>query len=383
MNEKTHKSNLYNAILICLVITSIFVGGGAFFLTKKQEISELENRRLASPPSLSVGSFASGRAADEINVYVSDHFPARKFFVKAHTIAELALGKRESNSVIAARKGALCAREATVNRSTLERNAEAATEFLKEMKARGKRVCVGIIPEQIDVFATDLPRSYGNRNSELIYGRTRELFPSINICDFSTIFAGRGDKVYYRSDHHWNSDGAYEAYCEVCHALDIVPFTKESFSFELASDSFYGSAASRFGIRRSSDTITLPRFQGDTQYVRRIGDAAFGGFYDLDKLSGGDKYSVFLGGNAPLIEITLADPSQSESRPNMLLFRDSYSSALAPYLARHFNLTLCDSRYYKGSAIELAEKAEPRYALVLLGVEGFVSDDISDFFALP
>lgn len=383
MKRKIEKNKIYDVVLVCLVISAIFIFGSLFFVLEKCEISERENRTLAKAPNFSWRSFASGDAADEANLYVSDHFPARNFFVSAHTLSEIALGKREVNSIILAKDGALCARNDKIDQTSLEKNATAITNFLMRERARGARVCVGIIPDKADVFENSLPLFYSSGNKEKLYSRTEELFPSINTCDFPELFCGRGSEVYYKADHHWNSIGAFEAYCEICRVLGITPFPRESFSFEEACSDFSGSAASRFGLQISNDTIALPQFSGDENFVRIAGDDLRVGFYDVAKLSEADKYGVFLGGNAPIVNITLADRAQSAIRPTMLIFRDSYASALAPYLARHFNLVLCDGRYSKDFACDIAERAQAKYVIVLLGVDGIARSDLSDFFDLP
>lgn len=383
MKRKAEKTELYSITLTCLVISAIFVFGALFFALKKQEISEQENRLLAREPNFSWSSLYSGDAARESNLYVSDHFPARSAFVSAHALAELALGKREVNSVMLAKGGALCARKGRIEQETLSKNAEAITDFLLRERARGAKVCIGIIPDKADVFENRLPLFYTSENRKKLYSRTGELFPSISACNFADLFCGRGDEVYYKSDHHWNGDGAYEAYLEICRALEITPFPRESFYFEEVCNDFYGTDAARFGLRTSRDVIKLPRFAGDGSFVRHTDQEEKIGFYEVEKLSGTDKYGVFLGGNTPIVSITLADRAQSVIRPTMLVFRDSYTSALSPYLARHFNLVLCDSRYSKDFACDIAERAQAKYVLVLLGVDGIARSDVSAFFEVP
>ena len=47
-------------------------------------------------------------------------------------------------------------------------------------------------------------------------------------------------QLYYRTDHHWTSLGAYYAYSQLCAALGLTPFDPAAHT-ALTRDGFYGT----------------------------------------------------------------------------------------------------------------------------------------------
>ena len=68
-----------------------------------------------------------------------------------------------------------------------------------------------------------------------------------------------------------------------------------------------------------------------------------GSIYDMEKACGKDPYEMFLSGSSPLI--TIENPNAKEDK-ELVLFRDSYGSSLAPLLAPAYSkITVVDIRY--------------------------------------
>ena len=114
------------------------------------------------------------------------------------------------------------------------------------------------------------------------------------------------------------------------------------------------------------DKIELYRFAGDTDFtvIRDGTPAAFAGFYDTEKLTRRDQYTVFLGGNAGVTEVR---QGEGDARPVLLLYRDSYGNALIPYLARHFRILAVDTRYTSAPLSSFLDGAD--LTLVFCGMQ--------------
>ena len=86
---------------------------------------------------------------------------------------------------------------------------------------------------------------------------------------------------------------------------------------------------------------------------------------NLQKL---DKYTVFLGGNHPLVRIE--NPNRTGK---LLVIRDSFSNCLGGFLAESFGeVTMVDLRYYKQPVSLLAEDSDR--ILVCYGLKNFLTD---------
>jgi hypothetical protein len=102
----------------------------------------------------------------------------------------------------------------------------------------------------------------------------------------------------------------------------------------------------------------------------REGTPETSALYDLSKLQTKDKYSAFLGGNQPLC--VLRNP---EGKGKLLVIRDSYSDALAPFLALHFEeVHLLDPRYYRYSAAKYAQDNGLEAIAVVYSAPNFITD---------
>ena len=94
--------------------------------------------------------------------------------------------------------------------------------------------------------------------------------------------------------------------------------------------------------------------------------------YDLSFGDKKDKYSIFLGGNAPLITI---ENTENQDAPTILLIKDSYSNSLVPLLSNNFSkIYVWDLRFNKTSIKEYIKSENIDNVLVLYSTENFSTD---------
>ena len=171
--------------------------------------------------------------------------------------------------------------------------------------------------------------------------------------------------AYYRTDHHYTSDGAYIVYTLLSEKLGYTPLDKNLFSIERVADDFCGTSIRTSGFYMyENDSIDLYRYDGDAEYSV-VADGKSIELYDFDKLNTTDKYAVFLGGNHARVDIS----KDGTKREKLLIVRDSFADSLVPFLAMHFDITLIDLRYYTDSVAQLAANEEITTVLVLENVE--------------
>lgn len=193
--------------------------------------------------------------------------------------------------------------------------------------------------------------------------------------DFFSALTGHADEdIFYRTDHHWTTLGAYYGYTAVMEALGRQPLDMDAFERETASAAFNGTLYSSSGIHwLKPDTIEFwVEEKGLDVTSWRSGAPAPGLLYDRDYLTKKDQYSAFLGGNQPLCVIQ-NDAQQGSGK--LLVVRDSYSDALAPFLAQSFGeVHLLDLRYYRSSVARYAEENGIDQIAVLYSVPNFITD---------
>ena len=155
------------------------------------------------------------------------------------------------------------------------------------------------------------------------------------------------ESIYYKTDHHWTSEGAYYVFHQAAGAMGLDPDEVE-YEPHVVSDSFQGTLSSRSGDHSSRDRISvyepLP-FGSEVLYIVNYPDlkTRSSSIFIRDKLKEKDQYTVFFGGNHPLVEIeTTADSTRS-----LLVFKDSYANSFIQFLTPYYSrIIMVDPRYY-------------------------------------
>ena len=314
---------IIDRVFLFSIATIIAFFGIAVFVFPTKSFSEKENRALSSAPELTLKSITDGRYFSELGDFYSDQFPLRDVFTSAYAITELSLGKRESNGIIYGKKDTLIARP--------KGNTQKAQKNINAIRAL-ENVALYIPPSSAQVFNSRLPLIYPKQQNEKTQANSEEL--------------------YYRTDHHWTTEGAYMAYQEICHDLGIEAYGKKYFTAQTVNDSFRGTSFSRSGLPAAMiapDSIVLYRYEGDEEYEIKNHENGERqkGFYSFDALNSADKYRVFLGGNYSHLSI-----SKGTDRPKLLLIKDSFANSAVPFLALHFDIEMIDPRYCTRSYLE-------------------------------
>ena len=229
-------------------------------------------------------------------------------------------------------------------------------------------------------FTDRLPEGAPNASQTAILEQAKAAVPGASWADLYTpLWEHKGEDIFYRTDHHWTSLGAYYGYTGLATALGYTPVPLNDYTETVRSTEFYGTVFSSSGVRWvrpdtistyvPDDGITVASHTYDNkgnpvEEPRQL--------YDTSFLSVKDKYSMFLGGNQPLGVVKNAN---NPDGPRLLIIRDSYADSLVPFLTPHFSeIHLLDLRYYKLSIADYIAQNGIDQALVLYSVPNFVTD---------
>lgn len=382
-------------------ISSLFCGSLALLftanaLTPDKDFSQVENRTLAQKPVINKatftlpslgglfssdegGDFFTGKLMDDYETYTIDQFVGRDAWVAAKALSEKVLGKHENNDVYFCDDGSLISRFDYTEKT----QATTAKNFANVSKFAAKnagKVYFGLIPTQASVWAEKLPEGAPNYDQNLIIQDAATSVTGATQIDLSTILNEHKDEaIFYRTDHHWTSLGAYYGYVALMEGMgrgdEIIPL--ERYTKTTVSTEFYGTVFSTSGVRwvepdemdiyvpaDGLSLVTVTQGQSGEERTARP-------FYDMSYLEVKDKYSMFLGGQQSLGIVTTGNTD----KPKLLLIRDSYSDSLVPFLTPHFSeIHLIDLRYNKTSTTEYMEKNGIDTAVVLYSVPNFTTD---------
>ncbi len=365
-------------LLTALFLGAIFVFAILFWLLPDRAMSETENRSLAQAPKVTAERILDGKFTADIAEYMADQFPARDFFVTLKAAAETALGRGGNNGVLFGDGETLVTREDLPNTQNMQTNLAAIAAFSDYCESVGIPALTAITGRTADVLDHTLPAYYGSAYSDRLWETLAEESAAagvelLNLRDPLRARAEAGEYVYYRTDHHWTTLGAYYGYAAIAEGMGLTPAPLSDFDRRTVSLTFYGTTWSTAGASWiDPDTMEFFRFDGDDAYTTTIVDngTGFAGFYDMDYLAKKDKYSAFIGGNNALVTVT---KDGGEDRETLLLFKDSFAHAAVPFLAQHYDLVIVDLRYYKKAPVSLIDEYGIDAVLFLYNVDSLTA----------
>lgn len=375
MGDKNKYKRVYTRMLALIFIVSIF---GIFFmniLNKDKGFSEEENRMLAKKPKFSIDRLLEGRYTEKYEKYVEDQFTLRNSWIGVKSTMDRIMGKKEENGVFLGEDGNLIENFTKPEKNNLNDTIKAINNFSEKHKAINQYVLIA--PNSVSILKDKLPKNAPVENQkEYIYKFKNSLNGNIKFIDiFNTLENHKDEYIYYKTDHHWTTLGAYYAFLEASKTMGIEP--KENYyDIETVTDEFYGTLYSKSGFKgvaADSIDVYIPNDENDKVLVSYEEEKKKSvSLYNSDKLKEKDKYEVFLEGNHPLVKInTLAN-----NHKKLLLIKDSYANSFMQFLTPYFNeIVIVDPRYYYDDIEKLIKEEGITDLLYLYNANTFFSDN--------
>ena len=332
--------------------------------------SETENRTLAQFPDFSWETMKNGSFTAGMEDYFADQFPLRDDWTGLKARCEQLLGKREFNGVYLC-GDTLIAKVDEPDRLQMEKNLDDVKRF---GEASHGRVLLGLIPSAAEVWKDRLPQGAPSFDQAAFIQNAAEKtgLPTVDLLGALTEHAG--EPIYYRTDHHWTTLGAYYAYQQFCETLGLTPFDRDAHTAETCED-FYGTHYSKTRTWNAEpDTITWYDLQNSLTIWNVTGpgqptEGTTTGLYDLDKLEVYDKYAMFLHGNNGLSRV------EGDGEGKILVIKDSYANSFVPYLtANYAAIDVVDFRNYNYGLDQLIAANDYDQILVLYSYASFTTD---------
>ena len=337
----TKRSSWVQIIIFAAFITVFFL---LFLFMPDKTFSEQENRELTQAPAFSFESLFAKKFTTKFESYTTDQFPFRDSWTTLKARSELAIGKEENKGIYFCTGGSLIEAYETPNQTQLVANVDAINTFTQNAKVP---VYFALIPSNSEIHSHILPKNAPNASQKAVIDYCYANSGADNIDVYRQLKTHADDYIFYRTDHHWTSLGAYYGYEAIMKAMGYAPTPLSSFTPETVTDAFYGTVYSKSGMSWvKPDTIDIYLPQEATTEVMNYSAAepVAGTMYDYSYLNKKDKYSMFMGGNTALLKIKTANVDA----PKLLIIRDSYMDSLIPFLQSDFSeIDVMDLRYYK------------------------------------
>lgn len=362
------KKALWLQALIFLAFISVF-----FLLNlilPDKEFSENENRYLQEFPAFSFEDLFDGEFTSDFEEYVTDHFAFRDSWTALKARVELLIGKDENKGIFLCEGERLIEAFEKPNMDDIDFSLSSIDTLAQNSSVP---VYFALIPSAAEIYSHMLPEGAPNCSQKELIDYAYSSVDA-NCIDIRSVLAEHSDeKLFYRTDHHWTSLGAYYGYTAVCEAMGIEPRLLGDYTEKVVTESFLGTTFSSSGFGWvEPESISTYVEQGDaviTNYPS--GAPTEGSMYVESFLEVKDKYSYFYGGNTPLLTI---ETGKSEL-PSLLIVRDSYTDSMSPFLTEHFStIHIVDLRHYKLSLKAYIAQNDIDNILVCYSVPNFATD---------
>ncbi len=379
------------AVLFALFISVFFL---VDVFNSDRAFSEFENTSLAQKPAFSWSSFVDGSFGSKYVKYINEQFLGRDNWISMKAVADMGLGRIESHGVTYGDDHYLMekleivedqnypanAGTNIVKQTSLDRSNGMVSSFLQMYD---QPITFSLVPNSYAILEDEVPTGFPGANQQAytqqIYQTLREADDQLEIVDFSDALSQHKDEyIYYRTDHHWTTLGAYYAYVAYCEQKGLTPVSLEELEENKVED-FYGTFYSK--AKRPSqpaDTITwydvdvdefafVANLQQDKQ-LAQLGEVVqedglellrVDGMMDQRKFEVRDKYAAFMWGNSGYVKIKSSHNlnHQEGKTSRLLLFKDSYANSMIPYLTYNYDeIIVVDLRYMAKSTKELMQE---------------------------
>lgn len=328
MKKKQFHGLLLPAVWLVLVVSAWF---GA-----PKEISEAERRKLEVLPTLSAQTVLSGSFMSKFETYAQDQFPCRDVFRQMKAMFSYDVLRKGDNNGIYLVDGAAAKLEYPLNERSVKGAVEKFTKIREQYLMDSKRIVFSIAPDKSYYLAAS--NGYPSMDYEILF----DAFRRLDWAEYVDLTDCLNEGSYYRTDTHWRQEALLSVARKLGAALGAALPT--DYRVETLERPFYGVYYGQAALPLAPDQISILTSDlledcrvtnGENDRVTKV--------YDLEKLDSRDLYDVFLSG--PVSVLTVDNPAGEPGR-ELLLFRDSFGSSLAPLLVPGYEkVTLIDIRY--------------------------------------
>ena len=382
--KKDRQRKVQEQLVGIIFILTLFLFLIINVIVPDREKSVQENRMLATKPKFRLSTLISGDYDEKFEAYMDDQFVGRDVWRKLKVTVDRIGGSRLENGVYIGKNGQLLEQIEVADETHLAANIKAIKSFSESQSKIPVRMM--LVPDAANVLNHSLPALAKPEDQTQMFSMVRkDLGDSVEWIDVSTeLNKHKTEKIYYKTDHHWTTLGAFYAFQAAAPSLGIDGDLSGKYVSYAVSDSFNGMLASKSGVNlgeKEQIDIYVPTEEDTDLIVDYVDEGKRStSLYDSSKLKEKDQYTVFLGGNSSLLDIRTV----STSTKRLLLVKDSFANSFIPFLTPYYReIVVVDPRYYSGTINDLMDSYRISEVLFLYSGNTFFKDNnISGVFTV-
>ena len=326
----------------CLILAVVCVVN---ICTKDQQISITERRKLEQFPKITINKLLSRDTSDQFEKYAIDQFIGRDLFRSIKAFFNINILQYKDNNKLYIKDDSIYKIEYPLSEENVKKSAQ-KINGIYQTYLKGMNTYYAIIPD----------KNYYLSNEEYLkmdYKKLREIMKeNVTNAQYIDIWDSLTLEDYYRTDTHWKQENLGDVVNKIQEEMALeISDINEMYEVHEKGD-FYGGYYGQLGLQVEPDKISIltnDTLENCTTY--NFETKKNGMIYDEEKfIKSADKYDIYLSGATYLM--TIENP-KADTNKELLLFRDSYGSSLAPLLIENYSkITLIDTRYISSKLLD-------------------------------
>ena len=310
---------------------------------KDDEISTEERRKLAQFPDITLEKISSGKTLEEFDKYTVDQFIFRDNFRRIKTFWSNYVFKQKDYNGLFLENNCIYKIDYPLNEQYVENSAKKIKNICEKYFNEQMNIYYSIIPDKNYYLEQDYLK-INVKDVQKIMEKTLEQIKYIDITNKLNL------NDYYKTDLHWKQENLKNVISTLETEMNLKDTSNINYKVQNLGD-FYGTYYGQLGINVPPDKINIlinEVISNATCYNYEKNKTE--SVYNVDKwINSSDKYDVYLSGAVPIITI---ENNNLKNGKELLLFRDSFGSSIAPLLLQNYQkITLIDLRYISSSVL--------------------------------
>lgn len=336
MSEKI--KDILILVIFFITITIVFL----FNIIKKDDtISTSERRKLQQFPEISYKYLIDGTFFDKFEKYTTDQFVFRENLRTFKASLDLKLKKNYHKIYV--KDDYLIEQLYPLSEDSIKNITNKITYIKNQYLIENNNIYFSIIPDK-NYFVND------NITPKINYDNLKNnICNELNFITYIDIFNELKLNDYYKTDGHWKQENLINVATKLLKGMN-------SYNFQVSYEqkillNFKGAYAYQLPIKVNYDQLNI--LYNDTiksATVYNYSTNNYEDIYNLNKINSLDKYDIYLSGSQPLLTI---NNNLNNNQKELIIFRDSFSSSLAPLLLHSYSkITLIDTRYISPTILD-------------------------------
>lgn len=340
------KNSIKNFLLVLVLGLWIFAFSFMFLFGKDKAYSETERRTLEKFPELSIETIANGTFMDKLETYSLDQFPFRDGMRKIKAFTEyFVLGNSQVNKFYLS-DGHISKIEYPVNDKMLDNSAKVFNKiYEKYLKDTDSKLYFSMVPdksaflgEKAGVLAIDYQKF------------AQDMLSRFDKAEYIDVFDLLSAEDYYFTDPHWRQEKITDVADRLANTMGNTLYG--NYTENELDVPFCGAYYSQAALPTKPEKLYYLTNEIIDNCVVKNAETSPGTealMYNMEKAHGRDPYEMYLEGSQALI--TIENPN-AQTDDELILFRDSFGSSIAPLLAQGYKkVTVVDIRYVSSDVL--------------------------------